>query len=102
MTSAVVAYMTGRVRSLVDERRERTRFYRYELRALEDELHRLRSIIAAVKADRLDEAKTVKPLTLEQSRRRALRDADRRRQVADIQASSSRRIAAIRSKMGRG
>ena len=96
-----MAYITGRLRAIEQEHREKARFYGRELSALEAEVRRVRAIISAVKADRLDEGKPLKPLTPEQSRRRAESDRDRRQQMTDIQASASRRIAAIRHKLGR-
>jgi hypothetical protein len=64
------------------------------------EIELLAKLVAAMHADRLSEAATVKPLTPEQTRKRTERDRRRQHRIADVQASARRGIPTIRAEMG--
>jgi hypothetical protein len=96
-------YFDHQRRQLIHHREIMKRRMQEDILELEQEISLLARLIREMEHDRLTEAKPVKPvkpLTPRQTRKRAERDQNRNQRIKDVQASASKRIADIRSKMG--
>lgn len=70
-----------------------------DIRELEREIALLARLIRQMEQDRLTEAKPVKPLTPEQTMKKAAADRERQQKIRDIHASANKRVADIRAKI---
>jgi len=93
-------YFDHQPQQLIHHREIMKRRMREDILELEKEIALLARLIREMDHDRLTEAKPVKPLTPEQTRKRAETDQKRQERIKDVQASASKRIADIRSKIG--
>jgi len=93
-------YFDHQHRRLIHHRDVLKRRVREDILDLEQEIALLSRLIRQMEQDRLTEAKPVKPLTPEQTMKRAAADRERQQKIRDIQASANKRIADIRAKIG--
>lgn len=93
-------YFDHQRRQLIHHREIMKRRMREDIHELEQDIALLSRLIREIEHDKLTEAKPIKPLTPQQTRKRAERDQKRNQRVKDVQASANKRVADIRSKMG--
>jgi pyruvate-formate lyase-activating enzyme len=100
--SHLTNYLTHQQQRLVHHRETVRRRMRDDIRELEQEIALLGRLIQQIEHDRLHETtvKPTKPLTPQQSMKRAERNQKRQQRIRDVQASASKRIADIRAKIG--
>jgi hypothetical protein len=93
-------YLSHQQRQLIHHRETMKRRMREDIHELEQEIALLAGLIREIENDRLHET-TIKPLSPKQSMKKAEADRKRQQKIRDVQASASKRIADIRSQIGR-
>lgn len=93
-------YLTQQRQRAIHQRDAIKRRVREDIMALEQEIVLLSKVIREMEHDRLTEAKPVKPLTPEQTVKRAERDRKRQEQIRNVQSSARQRVADIQAKLG--
>lgn len=97
MTSAITAYLSATLNIKQHERRRMIAHTRLELAAIENEIATIKRLMAAIRADRLDEAGSA-----EQIAKRNERDRKRQASINDRHASAQRRLGALRDRKAAG
>jgi hypothetical protein len=95
-------YFDHQRRQLIQHREMMKRRMREDILEIEQDIMLMSKLIRQMQNDRLHETtiKPTKPLTPDQTMKRAEKNRERQQQIRDIQASASKRVADIKSKIG--
>jgi pyruvate-formate lyase-activating enzyme len=96
-------YLSHQQRRLTHHREIMKRRMREDIHELEQEIALLARLIREIEHNRLHETtiKPAKPLTPKETMKRAERDRKRQERIRDVQASATKRITDIRSRVGK-